>query len=87
MIEKIKYFGLVPEVVVGRVTDIFSNRLLKPLLNLAQPLRIFPSPETAVKLQMSTRNFLRYRVGRFAPRIGPQTVFVVARPRRYAAAS
>ncbi len=87
MIEKIKYFGLVPEVVVGRVTDIFSNRVLKPLLNLAQPLRIFPSPKAALKLQGSTHAFLRYRVGHFAPRIGPQTAFVVARPKRYAAAS
>ena len=87
IIEKIKYFGLAPEVVVGRVTDIFSNRVLRPLLNLAQPLRILPSPEAAAELQGSTRNFLRYRVGHFAPRIGPQTVFVVARPKRYAAAS
>lgn len=86
-IEKIKYFGLAPEVAVGRAIDIFSNRMLKPVLNLARPLRIFPSPEAAVELQSSTRNFLRYRVGNFAPRIGPQTVFVVARPKRHAAAT
>jgi SAM-dependent methyltransferase len=87
IIEKTKYFGLVPEVVVGRVTDIFSYRMLKPLLTLVQPLRIFPSPEAALQLRSSTHNFLRYRVGRFAPRIGPLTVFAVARPKRYAAAS
>jgi SAM-dependent methyltransferase len=87
MIEETKYFGLVPEVVVGRVTDMFSNRVLKPLLNMAQPLKIFPSPKAALELQSSAHNFFRYRVGGFAPRIGPQTVFVVARPKRYAAAS
>lgn len=87
VVEKIKYFGLAPEVVVGKATGIFNIRVLKPLLNLARPLRILPSPEAAEELQWSTRNFLRYRVGHFAPRIGPQTVFVVARPKRYAAAS
>ena len=57
-IEKIKYFGLAPEVAVGRAIDIFSNRMLKPVLNLARPLRIFPSPEAAVELQSEHPEFL-----------------------------
>jgi SAM-dependent methyltransferase len=83
VVEKIQYFGLAPEVVWGKVSGIVNNRVFRPLLNLARPLGILPAPEVAQKLHMSALNFLRYRVGYFAPRIGPQTLFVVARPEKY----
>src|ERR1700730_794380 len=84
VVEKIQYFGLAPEVVFGKVSGMVNNRVLRPLLNLARPVGIFPPPEGVQKLLMSSLHFLRYKVGYFAPRIGPQTLFVVARPEKYA---
>jgi SAM-dependent methyltransferase len=87
VVQKIQYFGLAPEVLLGKVSGLVNNHALRPLLNLARPLGILPPPEATEKLQRSTLNFLRYRVGYVAPRIGPQTLFVVARPDKYATSS
>jgi hypothetical protein len=83
-IHKIKYFGLAPEVILGRIAGIFCNRVIRPTLAIATPLRILPPPNAAQRLEQYTLNFLRYKVGSVAPRVGPQTLFVVVEPKQYA---
>ena len=87
VVEKVQYFGLAPEVVLGKVSGIFHKRVLKPLLYFVHPLGLLPPPDVAERLHQRMLNFLRYRVGHFAPRSGPQTLFVVARPDQYATPS
>jgi SAM-dependent methyltransferase len=87
VVEETEYFGLAPEVVLGKVSGIFHKRVLGPLLRLLHPLGILPPPDVTEQSHQRTVNFLRYRVGHFAPRIGPQTLFVVARPNKYATPS
>ncbi len=79
-VEKVQRFGLAPEVILGRVVGVFCHRILKPFFRAAQPLGILPAPEVAQELEWTSLNFLRYSIGYYAPRVGPQTLFVVARP-------
>jgi SAM-dependent methyltransferase len=84
IVERVQNFGLAPECILGKVSGIFSRRVLRPLLRSIQPFRFLPSPEAADTLHHSVLTFLRYRIGYMTPRVGPQTLFVMARPRTYA---
>ena len=86
-IEKITYFGLAPEVIGGRLFGGACNRIVRPVLKMTARLKVLPQATFAEQLEWTALNILRYRVGRFAPKIGSQTMFVVARPKAYAASS
>jgi SAM-dependent methyltransferase len=82
-IEHIEYFGLVLGVVTGKN----GGRLIRALVRLLSSVpRI-----GGVTLAQTLHNlyyrwffyFLRYRIGAITPRIGPQTVLIVARPEEY----
>jgi SAM-dependent methyltransferase len=72
----ITYFGLAPEAIGGRIFSILNNRLLRPALDFAAS----DGKMQSLRLQASFVNFLRYRVGSLLPRVGPQTLMVVAQP-------
>lgn len=72
-------FGLVPS-----LAGIVARRLAGPLAERIADRRPdpdgLPAPASAPhRLYERTLSFLRYPVGRFAPDVGPQTVFVAAR--------
>jgi SAM-dependent methyltransferase len=72
----IKYFGLVPEVVGGRVLGFLNKRMLSPALQV-----LFPSGRNqGTQIKQFCVNFLRYRAGSLLPHLGPQTLMVVAKP-------
>jgi SAM-dependent methyltransferase len=79
-IEKIQYFGLSAEGILGRISNIFYSRLLSQLFSSLNSTQMIPPPEIAHEWHQRTLNFLRYRVGYLLPRAGPQTLFVIARP-------
>lgn len=79
-IEKSQSFGLVPYVVLGKTAAALRKLVCGGLLatrtqvgrNLAQRV------ESGVH---SFRNWLRYSVGAWGPKMGPKTVLIVARPK------
>lgn len=82
-IEHIEYFGLAPGVVIGKN----GGRIIRGIVRLLSAVpRI-----GAAALAQTVHNlyyrwffyFLRYRIGAIAPRIGPQTVLIAARPEEY----
>lgn len=79
-IKRLQYFGLAPRAILARISGVFLKRLVVPLLSATRHLGVFPPPEKAIQLQDKIRNFLRYRAGAFFPRIGPQTLLVIAHP-------
>jgi len=72
----IKYFGLAPEVIGGRVLGVLNKRLLSPALRALST----EGENRALDIKRSCVNFLRYRVGSLLPHVGPQTLMVVAQP-------
>jgi len=77
---KVQYFGLVPRAILSKITGILLKRIAVPLLSVMNRWGISPPPDRATHLQDRFRNFLRYRAGVLMPRIGPQTLMVVAQP-------
>jgi SAM-dependent methyltransferase len=75
-IVRIQYFGLVAEVICGKILGILTKRLLVPALQTISR----DGAERALRAKQSCVNFLRYRAGALLPHIGPQTVLVVAKP-------
>jgi hypothetical protein len=63
---------------------VLVRRVLGPLLNAMQWTGLTPPPQSATAVYGWLQNFLRYHVGRFAPRVGPATLLVVARPIKHA---
>jgi len=87
-IERITHFGLLPAVLMyrsrslllRRVRGLIAVRRTRPENSNAQdPV---PNSRRSGFLWLNARvdNFFRYRVGRLAPRVGPGTLFVTARP-------
>jgi hypothetical protein len=76
----VQYFGLAPRAVLSKATGVVVKRVLVPLFAGLHRRGLSPAPEQAIHLQDRFRNFLRYRAGSFMPRIGPQTLMVVAQP-------
>jgi SAM-dependent methyltransferase len=75
-VRHIKYFGLAPEVIGGRILGVLTKRLLSPALQIVSR----EGENRAVQIQEYCVNFLRYRVGSLLPHVGPQTLMVVAEP-------
>ncbi len=83
-LEYVKRFGLAPEVLLSRCARIVKYVAVLTL-TAARPLRLLPSPAWARQRYDRWEDdlrerILRYRLGGIAPRLGPQTLFVVARP-------
>ena len=81
-IEHIEYFGLAPGVITGKN----GGRLIRALVCLLSLPRIGAVPLAKTIHDLYYRwffYFLRYRIGAIAPRIGPQTALIVARPEEY----
>jgi len=74
----VKYFGLAPEGIGGRIIDILNRRLFAPALGFFSQNGKSRLPQ----IQSFCVNFLRYRVGSLLPHVGPQTLLVVAKPSR-----
>jgi SAM-dependent methyltransferase len=80
-VEHQQHFGLGLGVLLDRPVGIVTNRLLRPIL-LGLRLSGAPTgPEKAVQFKRVIENFLRYGAGRFSPRFGPATMWIVARPK------
>jgi SAM-dependent methyltransferase len=80
----LQHFGLAAEVIGSRVNRVLVRRVLGPLLNAMQWTGLTPPPQSTTAVYGWLQNFLRYHVGRFAPRVGPATLLVVARPIKHA---
>jgi hypothetical protein len=85
--EKVQYFGLSAEGLLGKISSILYVRVLSRFFSLFRSVQVVPSPEIAHEWHQRTLNFLRYRLGYLLPRGGPQTLFLIARPTRYETAS
>jgi len=72
----VQYYGLAAEVLGTRVFGVLSKRLIAPAWQAISR----NGRERAVAAQQSLINFLRYKVGSLLPRVGPQTLLVVAKP-------
>ena len=72
----IRYFGLAPEVIGGKIIGVLNKRLLTPALQMISR----NGADHATRVKQSSIHFLRYRAGALLPHIGPQTVLVVAKP-------
>ncbi len=75
-------FGLAPAVLLSRVSTAFMKYVLAPAME-----RLGAEEDRALDVLERWQNFLRYSIGSLAPAIGPQTLFVVARPYAYACGS
>jgi SAM-dependent methyltransferase len=82
-IEKVRHFGLAPSVILG-VAAHWSWKLLHVVNPGHQrSMAVEARPERPAALDRAYERyamFVRYRIGAFSPRIGPGTLFVVARP-------
>lgn len=72
----VQYFGLAAQVLGTRVFGVLNKRLIAPAWQAVS----LNGRERAVVAQQSLINFLRYKVGSLLPRVGPQTLLVVAKP-------
>jgi SAM-dependent methyltransferase len=79
---RLKSHGLLPRASLGRFAEFVLRRGVYPLVRSVGPLRFVPSVETLRRVEHSLIHFLRYNVGGWFPRVGPETLFVVARPVR-----
>ncbi len=77
---EIKYFGLSAQVIGGKILGVALKRVVAPLLRIIADGNAGAASDGIAALQSMLESFLRYRIGSLIPHIGPQTVFVVARP-------
>ena len=77
---RFRFHGLIPRAVVGRMIEILVRRLVAPLLRVLSPLKVFPHASQVVGAGERIVCFLRYQIGALFPLVGPQTLFVIAKP-------
>jgi SAM-dependent methyltransferase len=81
VVEHQQHFGLALGDLLSRPTGLVTNRLIRPVLLGLKFLGVPTRPEKALQYKWATESFLRYRIGRIAPCIGPATMLIVARPK------